>query len=139
MGACSLTTAFACWHTEIPKAVRRANSLNLRATDDGKARRGMKLELRPGHSVRCARSALDGRIRKKEGPEVSNDRLHGPLSFGEVKGGRYWVVPEGGTLADSRAVEVSSPVAGTAKRVWLKHYGDECLDVSVENADQELN
>jgi len=57
----------------------------------------------------------------------------GLLSFGEVRPGRYWIVPEGGTLGSSIAVEVVSPGAVAAKRVWLNYYADGCLDVVVES------
>lgn len=67
------------------QAVRRPDSLNLRVTDDSKAPRGMKFELRTAIPFDAQGAPWTGAYEKKVLKFRTTDS-HGLLSFGEVKG-----------------------------------------------------
>ncbi len=130
---CSVTTAFACWQTDRPPALVTSNSLNLRVTDNDKAKKGAKFELHRATTFDREEARRTGAFEKAILKSVTTDS-QGQLSFGEVKPGRYWIVPEGGSLSYSIAVEVTAANNRDAKRIWLRYYDDGCLDITVENA-----
>jgi hypothetical protein len=133
MVACAVTTGFACWQTETPKTVLPTKSLNLRVTHNDKAEKDMKFELHKAITFDIEEARQLGAYDRKSLKSATTDS-QGLLSFGEVKPARYWIVPKGGTLGSSIAVEVISPRAVAAKRVWLNYFADGCLDVVVEAA-----
>jgi hypothetical protein len=133
MIACPVTTAFACWQTEIPKALIPTNSLNVRVTNNGKAQESAKFELHKAITFDLEAARQTTAFERKSVKSAITDSK-GLLSFGEIKQGRYWMVPDGATVFGSVRVEVLSPGAGAAKRIWLNYSTDGCLEVSVENA-----
>jgi len=130
---CLATAAFACWQTERPPAVLVARSLNLRVTDNGKARKGWKFDLHKADTLDRNEALRIGAYGKKSLASAMTDSL-GMLSFGEVKPGSYWIVA-GHSLSDSVAVQVAAPGGAAAgKRLWLDYDAEGCFEVVVENA-----
>jgi hypothetical protein len=127
-----VTTAFGSWISERKPVILAAHSLNVRVTEDGQARRELQFEVHKAITFDREEMGRTGAFEKACLKSALTDSL-GLLSFGEVKPGRYWVVPKGGSINDSVAVEVTAPSeVARPRRLWLSYNAEGDLGVSVE-------
>jgi hypothetical protein len=129
-----VTAAFGWWIGERKPVTLAAHSLNLRVTTDGQERRELQFELHKVITFDQQEMRTKGAFEKACLKSAVTDSL-GLLSFGEVKLGRYWIVPRGSSsIDDSVAVEVTGRYEGDRpRRLWLAYNAEGDLAVVVEN------
>ena len=135
---CFVPAVFGLWALPAGPVILRARSLNVRVTWDGKPQSGLRFELHRSITFDWE-EARRTRAFEIESLKSALTDSSGLLSFGEVKPGRYWIVPRGGSIGDSVPVEVREPsVKGPLYRVLVEHNseGDLFADLEVVNMNE---
>jgi hypothetical protein len=127
-----VTAAFGLWALPPRPVILRTHSLNVRVTWDGKPQSGSRFELHKSITFDWE-EARRTRAFEIESLKSASTDSRGLLSFGEVKPGRYWIVPRGGSVSDSVPVEVREPSAeGPLYRVLVSHNSEGDLFAGLE-------
>ena len=132
------TAAFGCWQTEQVPVLLHATSLNALVIDHDKPKKGAKFELRQAITFDREEAKLTGAYNQNSLRAATTDSL-GVFSFGEVRQGRYWIVPAGArSLHDPIAVEVKSPdnKKGARERLKINYFADGCRDLTIDKGNR---
>jgi hypothetical protein len=122
--------ADACFQFAPTPIVIKASSLNGRATKDDKPWKSLGVSLYRAITFNRVEARKTGAWEKPaiKSIETGSDGL---FSFGEVPPGRYWVVPQTGSVGFP--VEVQSLDSTAYKRLWYNFFADGCETLAIEN------
>ena len=127
-----VVAAFGLWATPPRPVVLQGRSLNIRVTRDGKPQTGAIFGLHKAITFDWDEARKTRAFEKGSLKSAVTDSL-GLLSFGEVKPGKYWIVPSGGSVGDSVPVEMREPSGkGPLYRVVVEHNGEGDLFAGLE-------